>query len=48
MLGGGGSVANMGLVLFCRRGLYIYALESCYLYEYYEQTCCHDNAWGDV
>ena len=29
--GGGGSVANMGLVLLCRRGLYIYALELCYL-----------------
>ena len=29
--GGGGSVANMGLVLLCRRGLYIYALEICYL-----------------
>ena len=28
---GGGSVANMGLVLLCRRGLYIYALELCYL-----------------
>ena len=27
----GGSVANMGLVLLCRRGLYIYALELCYL-----------------
>ena len=24
-------VANMGLVLLCRRGLYIYALELCYL-----------------
>ena len=29
--GGGGSVANMGLVLLCRRGLYIYALELCYV-----------------
>ena len=24
-------VANMGLVLLCRRGLYIYVLELCYL-----------------
>ena len=29
--GGGGSVAKMGLVLLCWRGLYIYALELCYL-----------------
>ena len=29
--GGGGSVANMGLILLCRGGLYIYALELCYL-----------------
>ena len=45
---GGGSVENMGLVLLCRRGLYIYALELCCLYECYEQTCCHDSAWGDA
>ena len=35
-----GFVANMGLVLLCRRGLYIYALELCYLYECQGQTCC--------
>ena len=29
--GGGGSVANMGLVLLYRWGFYIYALELCYL-----------------
>ena len=38
MLGGGGSVANMGLVLLCRRG-YIFTPWNCV-------TC--RNVWADV
>ena len=49
MLGGGGSVANMGLVLVCQRGLWIYVFIIMLLVNVMgRRVVCHVSTWGDV
>ena len=48
--GGGGSVANVGLVYTCiyRVGIIDYTVNIMLLVECHERTYCHGNQWGDV